>query len=279
MQAHVPAASVLFMAVSLVLSFGVPVALLVRLPKGRKGAAGAFFAGMLGFFVPQALIRIPILQALGKNEAWLAFARSETVWYCLLLALTAGLFETAGRLLVFVLLLKDRYSYTAGFAAGAGHGSFEAVYLVGLTYINNLVLSLMINSGSAGSLSGALSPDALGAAVSALADTPSYMFLLGGVERVFTIAFHIALSVLLLGFIMRGRTAEGFVTAAALHTCVDFGTAMLHTAGADVLITEGAVALAAAGSVWYLVRARKTTFRGQVDIPPDPAEKAAEEGF
>jgi uncharacterized membrane protein YhfC len=274
----VPAASILFITVSLLLSIGVPIALLIILSIRWRGAAGSFFAGTLGFFIPQALIRIPILQALGSNEVYLAFAKNYTVLYALLLAFTAGLFETTGRLFIFKLLLRDRYSYAAGFAAGAGHGGIEAIYLVGLTYINNLVLSLMINSGSSAGLSALLPQKSLSAAVDSLAKTPSTMFLLGGVERVFTIVFHIAMSVLLLSFIVKGRTLAGFAVVTGLHTCLDFAAVLIQTSGAGILLTEGIVLLAAAASAWYLLHARGH-FPGSVGIPGDAAEKAVDEGF
>jgi uncharacterized membrane protein YhfC len=77
---------------------------------------------------------------------------------------------------------------------------------------------MLINIGAIGALSGLLPADRLESAVrTQLVGTPSYMFLLGGVERVFTIALHIALSVLLMSFVMKGRSLAGFVTVSALH--------------------------------------------------------------
>lgn len=274
----VPSASIAMMCVSLLLCFGVPVALFFILRKGRRGVSGAFFAGMLGFYIPQAVIRIPALQALGLNPAFQAFARDNAVLYAFLLAVTAGLFETTGRLLVFKLLLKDRYSYMAGLAAGAGHGSIEAILLVGLANISNLYLSFNINSGSSAALSGALPADTLKEAVDALTGTPPYAFALGGVERVFTIALHIALSVMLMSFVLRGRSFLGFVLVALVHTGVDFTAVLLGVLGVPVLWIEAVVFVIAAASVWYLVKARRT-FGGQVNIPEDAAEKAVREGY
>ncbi len=274
----VPSASIFCMVVSLLLCFGVPAALFFIVRKGRKGASGAFFAGMLGFFVPQMLIRIPILEQLGVNPAFQAFAAQNTVLYAFLLAVTAGLFETTGRLLVFRLLLKDRYSYVAGFAAGAGHGGAEAMLLVGLTYINNLYLSLAINSGSLKALSGMLPAESLEKAAHSLVGTPPYTFLLGGVERVFTIALHIALSVLLIYFMMKGRTFLGFVLVTFVHTGVDFTAVLLQARGVPMLLIEGVVFLVAVASVWYLIKARHA-FGERVNIPEDAAEKAVREGY
>ena len=60
---------------------------------------------------------------------------------------TAGLFEETGRLVVMLLLLKAFHRLADGLAFGLGHGGLEAMLLVGLTYVSNLVLAVLMNTG------------------------------------------------------------------------------------------------------------------------------------
>ena len=64
------------------------------------------------------------------------------------------------------------------------------------------------------------------AAVDALVQTPSWMFLLSGVERIIAVALHIALSVLVFAAVRRGRYSW-FWLAVLLLGAVDAVTLLL----------------------------------------------------
>ena len=65
------------------------------------------------------------------------------IWlYALYGGLMAGLFEETGRYLAFSFALKKyRAKNVNALMYGAGHGGFEAIVIVGLTMINNIVWS------------------------------------------------------------------------------------------------------------------------------------------
>lgn len=260
-------ASIAAMFGTVCLCFGVPVALYLLLRKNHKGVTGVLLAGALGFFLPQMLIRLPLLRLAAGNEGIATYAESHKLVYILILALTAGLCETAGRMFVFKLLIHDKLSYRAALAAGAGHGSIEAIALVGFSYINNIYISLTINSGSFdrifSTVSGIGSADAA-AVKSAILSTPAYMFLFGGAERMFAIAFHIALSLLLLYFILKHQPAAGFLLVMLLHTFVDF-TASAINMSFGAIRTEAFLLLVAVLSVIYSFAAKK--YFKQTEIP------------
>ncbi len=268
--------SILLMVVTLFLSVIVPVVLLIILLRGRKGFFSAWLAGALGFFIPQLLIRIPILQFIGTTTWYAELAKNHFVLLALLLAVTAGLFETAGRFLVFRVGLKKRLSYMTGLSAGLGHGAVESIVLIGLTYVNNLVISLAINAGSLESLV----PDAelAGQVTSALTETSPDLFLAAGVERIFTMAFHAALSVLLCYLMIKGRSAIGFLAVMALHAAIDFAAVMLPSFGLTVWPIEGGLAVVAVASILLIIRIRPR-FKDHLNIPPDPGEEAVEQGY
>ncbi len=87
------------------------------------------------------------------------------------------------------ILHKNESFYTA-LGAGYGHGISKAIFLVSMTYVNNLVISLMINNGT---ISQFESSDAV---VSVLISVETGLFYIAGIERLLTIIFHISMTVL-----------------------------------------------------------------------------------
>lgn len=180
--------SLLAICITLFLSLILPVIVLLVLMKGRKGTFGVWVAGALGFVVPQLVIRIPILQAISTQTAFQKWTQESPYLYAFALAMTAGLFETTGRLLVLNFDLPKKLSYMTGLTAGAGHGGIEAIMIVGMTYINNLVISLMINSGRLATLIPG-NPELAESIRKSLVGTTPDLFLMAGFERVFTMVF------------------------------------------------------------------------------------------
>lgn len=196
-----------------------------------KGVWTAWLLGAAGFFVFQVIIRMPILNVLSIIPGFTSFATNHYVIYCLVLALTAALFEVAGRYIVAKILAK-KLTYTRSFAAGLGHGSIEAVFIVGMTYINNLAYSMMINTGGFDGVIeqvAALGVDATPymAIKDSLINTPAGTFLLAGYERILSVILHIALSMLVCYFVSRRQDFKGIVICVLIHWAVDFVSPMI----------------------------------------------------
>lgn len=178
--------------ITLFISLVLPIGGLIFYARKHKGGGivSAWVVGALGFFVPQVLIRLPILSALSANAGFLSWAQNHLLLYTLGLALTAGLFELAGRCAGAGLLRKNR-TFPRALAAGLGHGGIEAILLIGLTYINNLVYLILLQSGGFDALAAqaaAAGADTtqLTAAAAALGSTSTGLFLLAGLERALT---------------------------------------------------------------------------------------------
>ena len=141
--------SIAAMCVTLFISLILPVvALIVYAVKNKKrGVASAWFLGAAGFFVTQIVIRVPILSTLSLMPGFVSFVENHYVLYALMLGLTAALFEVVGRFACAKILIKN-LTYTKGFAAGLGHGGIEAMVLIGMTYVSNLLYVAMINTGA-----------------------------------------------------------------------------------------------------------------------------------
>ena len=234
MSGTVPALSIFFMVITCILSIGTPIALFLYLRFVRKADVYPFFAGcsvmlLFAFILEQGAHRVILSSSAGetiRNNLWL---------YALYGGLMAGLFEETGRYLCFSFALKRyRAKNVNALMYGAGHGGFE-------TMINNLTWSHMINSGNAAALTAPLSGDALAqaeAGIAALISTPSYQFLLGGIERILAITLHIALSVLVWFAVKWDGKLYLYPLAIALHFAVDAGGALLSGFGVNVVLIE-----------------------------------------
>ena len=216
--------SIVFMVITVIIVFGLPIALTIWIIKKYHTGFVPVAVGMLIFFVTQIVVRIQIINILQTLPRVQAFIAAYPLLYIAILSVTAGIFEEFGRLFGFSVMLKRRRALSHGVAYGIGHGGIEAIFLVGFAYINNIVYSTMINSGTMDSLI-QLSPEAvtsqLQTAAAALIESPSYMFLLGGIERIIAIALHIGLSVLVLYGVRRKKIGYTFL-AIAVHTLVNF---------------------------------------------------------
>ena len=223
----VSSASIAAMCVTLVVALVLPViGLIIYAVKNKKqGVVGAWFLGAAGFFVMQMVIRTPILSGLGMLEGFVAFAQNHYLIYAITLAFTAGLFEVIGRYVVAKILSK-KLTFKKGFAAGLGHGGIEAMGLIGIGYINNLIYVGMINSGA---INGVIAQtESLGvdttqiyALIDALVNTPAPMFLLAGYERVLTMICQAAMSLLVCYFVWEKQDIKGIGICLLLHTLLD----------------------------------------------------------
>jgi len=180
---------------------------------------------------------------------------------------------------VFKTVLKNRTTYNAALCAGLGHGGIEAIYLVGLTYVNNLALSFMINNGSAYDvLTGqGLASDQANQLITTMAETSPSIFYLAGFERIFTIGFHMGLSMLMAYGITKNQTAKFFGLVLLCHTAMDFAVIAAQNAGWSIYLVEVFVAAVGLIAIYFVVRI-KSRFT-EIEIKRDEAEIAREEGY
>ena len=213
-----------------------------------KGVWKAFVLGAAGFVLLQMIIRMPILNIVSLVPGFGTFVEEYYVVYCLILAITAALFEVVARFGVAKILQK-KINYEQGVAAGLGHGGIEAILIVGMTYINNLLYAIMINTGSfqgmiqdAARTSGPEVAEQLIMVMDSLVEAPSYLFYLAGYERVLTVIFHTAMSLLVCYLVYKKKTVLGVGIAFVAHFLVDFIAPLINGLATPYLgsvITEG----------------------------------------
>lgn len=231
----VPTLSLVFMVISLLVSVGLPIVLFFVYRKKYGAKFIPALVGALAFIIfaliLESLVHRMILQPDATGSIPLM---SKPVLYMLYGGLMAGIFEETARYLSFHLLKKKYGGIGNALSYGVGHGGIEAILLVGSTMLSNLVLSFYVNSGTLDSIvamTATTSPEsaaALEQGAELLATTPSYMFLLGGIERVGAIVIHIALSVLVYYAVVRRDKWWLFPVAIVLHALVDFPAVLMQ---------------------------------------------------
>lgn len=276
----VPVFTFIAIAFTLLICFGLPIGLTIYFYRTRKISLLAVLIGAVTFLVMQVLLRIPLLGWFADTALYFNLT-AYPVLLALFLGFTAALFEEGGRWLAFRFLLKGRLEHKNALAMGIGHGGFEAMYIVGLAYINYLVLAVMLNNGSFDSI---IVPTIGEAAALSIRDVllgnNGLLFMAAGVERALTIVIHIAFSVLVY-LSVRYRKASFFWIAMAAHTGVDFAAVLASQAGWSTYTIEGLVAVFSAVGLWFLIRSHQIdqTLAGQTTlstnmpevIPPDEA--------
>lgn len=231
----IPTFSFVACAITLFITLILPVLVLILFAaKNRKqGILSAWLLGAAGFVVTQLLIRIPVLNALSAQSWFIAFSQNHLFGYAFTLAFTAGLFELAGRFAVAKLMRKN-LTRNRSLAAGLGHGGIEAMVLVGITYVNNLVYMTMINTGTFDTV--VAQTAAMGVDVSQLElvrqqliFTSPILFLLGGFERILAMTGHAAMSMLVCYGVAKGKVLPCILACLGIHTFIDL------TAGIQLL--------------------------------------------
>ena len=172
----------------------------------------------------------------------------------------AGLFEETGRFFAFKTILRNHRDKDANaLMYGAGHGGIEAFVILGITSINNIIYSVLINTGRTEMLTAPVTGDMrkqVEAAILAPMTTPSWHFLLGSVERILAVILQISLSVLVWFAAKKENRIYYYPLAILLHLIVDAGAVILAGRNVSLLLVEGLVAaftvlsVLIAGRVW-----------------------------
>lgn len=238
----VSAASLVCMIITCIIAFGLPIALLVYFRQKKNADILPFFIGC-GVMLLFAFVLEQLAHAVILRSAAGAVIQKTPVLYAVYAGLMAGLFEETGRFCAFRTVMKKDQKNADALMYGAGHGGFEAMLLLGLTSINNIAYSVMINTGVLDAMMKKLGGDSLAqlhTAEQTLLGTPSWQFLLGGAERISAMILQIALSVLV-WFAVKKRKAWLYPLAILIHFIVDAGTVLMSQNGVPLVLLEIAV--------------------------------------
>ena len=242
-NAHVSTSSFVWLITGAVLWTVVPLLLAVIWKIRKKEPVTTIIAGAAAFLLFALILEKPVQNvllfptAMGlEDHAVSRFMRAHPFLLALAAGLFPGVFEETGRLIAFKTVLKKRQNRETSISCGIGHGGFEVMFILGITYLQYLAYAFMINSGTFGAVVDevtAQAPEQL-ANVEAVVNTLT-AFSLGDlcialVERIFAVMFHIGASILVF---YAGRDKGRFwlyPLAVALHTAMDT-IAALNTFG------------------------------------------------
>ena len=225
-----------------------PVALAWWLARRDRRAWRLVGFGALTFVLSQ-VGHIPFNLAIGLIGGGRGAALWPLPWLALAAGLSAGVFEEGARWLMLRFVLKDARGWRAALQFGAGHGGCEAVIfgvLAAISFITMLIIPLLPQSqlGAAA--------DQVRAASDAYWRMAWYLPVVGGVERLFAIAFHLAMSVLVMRSFTERRIGYWFAAVGA-HAALDWwavwSAAKLGVVGTEAGVAVGAVA--AVALIWF----------------------------
>jgi uncharacterized membrane protein YhfC len=230
------------------------------LARRRLGAGWKYFGyGALIFLLFQLITRVPLVQLLQTQIApRLQADRGLLLGWLALLSLTAGLAEEIGRYVGYRWLMRrEEKTWPKAVMYGLGHGGLESMLLVaGLTLIGLINLLVLSQTDLATLPLPAEQRAQVEQQLAAVSAQPVWLALAGAWERVWAIAFHVALSVVVLQVFRRARMWWLWLAVAA-HTALNLvATGLPIVLGLQgtttILVSEAIITLAGLLSLWVI---------------------------
>jgi len=216
--------SIIFMAISAIISISLPIFLFIFLHKKYDAKILPLIIGAVAFIIFALILERIVHSIVYKNFS----LREKPLLFIFYAPFMAGIFEETARFISFKILKKKFTGISTGLSYGIGHGGIESVLLAGFSMMAGLVFSILINTGNIEIITDKLQGetlDQLNIQLSTISTTPSYMFLLSGVERIFAISIQISLSVIVFYSVFCNNKLWLFPLAIILHAIIDFSPA------------------------------------------------------
>lgn len=246
---QVPTANILGILFSLAVAWGIPFLLMAVIRRRWRADIFPFVLGCGSFFLFAMLLEQMLHMAVLLRMGSFSELLRENLWlYALYAGAAAGIFEETGRFLTMRIFMKKNLTRENALMYGAGHGGMEAVLILGVASINNLVNALLLNSGALME-SLASDPNARQAleALSPLGTVPAWQFFLGGGERISAIALQIALSLFVYRAVSDRRKWFFYPLAILIHGALDMAVVLAANHGwlvqAELITLAGTLAV------------------------------------
>jgi uncharacterized membrane protein YhfC len=171
--------------------------------------------------------------------------------------LTAGFFEEGARWLAFKLFVKD-HKLENGLMYGAGHGGIESILLVGVSVLSTTISAYFYPQMYTS------------AQLATIASTPEWVAFIALWERIATITFHVAMSVLVLESFKPGQRYYLGVAMGA-HFFLNFTA--LYALQWGLVQSEAVVTVWGAAGLYYIWTTWKSykAAAPSVEVPAAPA--------
>lgn len=234
-NAHVETISFIWLIVGTVLWVAVPVAVAIIWKVKKKEPFTTILIGAATFLLFALILEKPIQNVLAfptamglPDHAVSRFLSANPILLALVSGLFPGVFEETGRLVAFKTILRKRKNRETSISYGIGHGGFEVILILGMTYIQYIAYAVMINTGIIGTVMdqvASLAPEQLGSVESVVNLLTGFSFAdlgIAFVERIFAVLFHIGASILVFYACRNKKSFWLYPFAILLHTAVDF---------------------------------------------------------
>lgn len=273
----VPTLSILFMAVSAIISIGLPILLYLYWRKRYALRLVPALVGAVAFTLFALVLEQQLHMLVLRPDAEGGIAlRNNPFLYVLYGTLAAGVFEETARFASFSLLRRKHKGFGTALSYGIGHGGIESILVCGVTMIANIAFSMTLNANGPESLS---SLPQSAAAINALQSSAPTLFLFGGLERVLALTMQISLSVLVFYAVYASGKRWLYPAAIALHALIDVPAALFQCGViTGIALVEGIVAVSAVILAFIAVsthRKLSPTLSSEAPPPPSPDEAEA----
>lgn len=236
----------LSLVISILLMIGLPIFLAVFFTRRFKVSWWVVLTGVLTFIVAFVLDRLAISGINSLFTKGIITVTSDKwlpIVYAVLIGLVVALFEETARFIGFKILGKKAEGYGSAFAAAAGHGGIESLYLCIAGTAATLYTVLFYNPGA--QLAGGASAEAVQytlAQIDAFWTTPWHFGLLPGIERIIALSTHMFLSTLVWKAVA-DKSPQWFFLAVLYHMVVDAVAVFLQQIGWSSWTIEGILAI------------------------------------
>lgn len=226
----VSTSSMLFMLLTAVLGIALPLIAAIIWCKKKHEPFTTVLIGAATFLLFAIVIEKP-LQALviSLDSPVSQFVNARPVLWGIIVGLFPGVFEETGRFVAFKTVLRKRKQRETGLSHGIGHGGFEAMFILGITYIEYFVFAIMLNQGSFVELmiepvKDTLTPDVVKQITDIVEQITTFSAATMGValvDRLIAVAFHIGASIMVFYAVKDKKKRWLYPFAILIHTVID----------------------------------------------------------
>ena len=213
------------MSVSVVITIGLPIALFLIFRKKLNLKVLPMLFGIFGFVI-FALVLESMVHSLVIGK--IIIKENTPVLFIVYAIFMAGIFEESARFISFKILKQKFKGIGTALSYGVGHGGIESILVAGVSLLFALVMGIMVNTGSVNLITDKLTGSSLtfiNSELSQLSSTPSYLFLISGLERISAMAIQFSLSVLVFYAVYGKDKFWLYPLAIILHAIIDIPAA------------------------------------------------------
>ncbi len=236
----------------------IPIIVAITWTIRKKERFSTVIVGALTFLVFAIILEKPIQNVLvfpvqmGLAEHGVSrFINARPVLWAFIVGLFPGVFEETGRLVAYKSVLKNRNNKETSISYGIGHGGFEVMLILGLTFITYISYSFMINAGTFNTVVDQVlrqapdQADQIYAIADKLATFSVSDLAVNVIERISAVLYHIGASIMVFYACRERKHFWLYPLAILIHTLMDGSLALTVVNVIDISewVFEGLVAV------------------------------------